>query len=135
MRYIGIDTGVHTGVGVWDPVAQCLELVETMTITQALELVLQYRSQGDVTVYIEDARLRKWFGTSGREKLQGAGSVKRDAKIWEDFCNEHGILHRMVAPRDNRTKMSATQFCNITKWDGRTSEHSRDAALLVFGIK
>lgn len=134
MRYIGIDTGVHTGVGVWDPAAQRLELVQTMTITQAMNLVLDYKRQGNVILYIEDARLRKWFGNTGREKLQGAGSVKRDAQIWEDFCNEHYIRFKMIAPKYNRTKMSATQFRAMTKWTGRTSEHSRDAALLVFGI-
>lgn len=134
MRYIGIDTGVHTGVGVWNPAARRLELVETMTITQAMGLVLKYRDQGDVILRIEDARLRKWFGGSGREKLQGAGSVKRDARIWADFCREQGIPCRMVAPRDNKTKMSAEQFRSITGWGHRTSGHARDAALLVFGM-
>lgn len=134
MKYIGIDTGVHTGVGVWNPASRRLELVRTMTITQAMELVLKYREQGDVILRIEDARLRKWFGGSGREKLQGAGSVKRDARIWEDFCIEQSISFKLVAPRNNTTKMSAEQFRSITGWTRRTSEHARDAALLVFGM-
>ena len=37
----------------------------------------------EIKLRIEDARLRKWYGNAGREELQGAGSVNRDASIWE----------------------------------------------------
>jgi len=31
------------------------------------------------------------------------------------------------------TKLTADQFKRITGWHGRTNEHGRDAAMLVFG--
>ena len=85
---------------------------------------------------IEDAR--KWIGFNGKTKatqarLQGAGSVKRDAKIWEDWCKEHDYEVVFVKPMGKGLKKSAEEFKRITKWEGRTNEHSRDAAMIVFG--
>lgn len=136
--YIGIDPGTHTGIAVWNKTDRRLEVVDTMTITRALELVtanveLCKAFGGEVVVFIEDARKRTWFGSSNREKLQGAGSVKRDCSIWETFCEELGVECRKIAPKHNTTKLTASQFKVLTNWAGRTSEHSRDAAMLVFG--
>ena len=136
--YIGIDAGTHTGVAVWNSREQRLDLIDTMTITQAMDYVRGERMRGlaygfEVVVCMEDARLRNWFGNAGREKLQGAGSVKRDCAIWETFCKELGVECRKIAPKNNTTKLSAAQFRILTHWGGRTSEHSRDAAMLVYG--
>lgn len=136
--YIGIDPGTHTGVAIWDKASRRLEVVDTMTITRAMELVtanveLCKAFGGEVVVYIEDARKRTWFGSANREKLQGAGSVKRDCSIWETFCEELGVECRKIAPKHNTTKLTAPQFKVLTGWQGRTSDHARDAAMLVFG--
>lgn len=107
-----------------------------MTITQAMErvkMISNIRGKDSIRLFIEDARQRKWFGNTGRERLKGAGSVCRDASIWEGWCKEQGLQYRMIAPKNNRTKLSAAQFKALTKWQGNTSEHSRDAAILVFG--
>lgn len=136
MIYIGIDTGVHTGFAVWNTDTKSFFEVRTYTITQAIDRVRELNDicgRGSVRLYVEDARQRKWFGRTGRERLKGAGSVCRDASIWEDWCKENDIECVMVAPKNNRTKLSAAQFRALTKWPGRTSQHSRDAALLVFG--
>ena len=63
----------------------------------------------------------------------GAGSVKRDCQIWEDFLRAHGIKYEMVAPHQGATKWTADTFARITGYTGRTSNHGRDAAVLVFG--
>ena len=131
--YIGIDAGTHTGIAVWDRTDRRLVSVETMTITKAMDVVRGLAESADIVVYLEDARKRNWFGCAGREKLQGAGSVKRDCSIWETFCEEVGIECRKIAPKNNYTKLTAQQFKALTNWAGRTSEHSRDAACLVFG--
>lgn len=135
MIHIGIDTGVKTGFAVWDSDKRELLDVATLTITQAMDKVMIYRNIGfQVVLHIEDARLRTWFGNAGREKLQGAGSVKRDAKIWADWCKEHDIESRMIPPKNNRTKLNEAQFRQITGWRKTTSTHSRDAVMLVYGI-
>lgn len=136
MMLIGIDTGVHTGFAVWDSTNKRLTEVSTMTITQAIErakMIVDVLGRKSVRLYVEDARKRKWFGTSGRERLKGAGSVCRDSKIWADWSKEQGIECVLVAPKYNRTKLSAAQFRIWTQWTGRTTEHARDAACLVFG--
>lgn len=136
MICIGIDTGVHTGFAVWHSDTKYLAEVNTYTITQAMErvkMVVDVRGRENLRLYIEDARKRTWFGNTGRERLKGAGSVCRDAKIWQDWCEEQGIDCVMVAPKHNRTKLSAAQFRLLTKWKGRTTEHARDAAMTVFG--
>jgi len=132
MKYIGIDIGTETGIAIWDGINKAFDSIETMTITRAMEKVRELHRQTDVAVYIEDARLRTWFGNAGREKLQGAGSIKRDSKIWEDFCQEQGLNYQMIPPKNNVTKLDADQFHRWTGWDRRTSEHARDAAMLVF---
>lgn len=139
--YIGIDPGTHTGFALWSRTERRLWMVDTMTITQAMKTVEDYvcnfdtdgNKRYEVVVFIEDARKRTWFGSSNREKLQGAGSVKRDCSIWETFCYELGVECRKIAPKHNTTKLTAAQFKVLTRWQGRTSDHARDAAMLVFG--
>jgi hypothetical protein len=133
--YIGIDTGVNTGFALWDSLEKKFEDVDTLMIHQAIDLVRHIVMENPrmTFVRVEDARKRKWFGNSGREQLQGAGSVKRDAKIWEDFLTDIGAHFEMVAPKNNKTKLGAGQFSIISKWNKKTNEHSRDAAMLVLG--
>jgi len=129
---IGIDTGVSTGVAV--SINGVLERVECMTITQAMNLVCEYPKE-KTKLYIEDARL--WIGFHGKTKksdarLQGAGSVKRDARIWQDWCAENEYSAYFIKPMGKGLKKSADEFKRITGWQGRTNEHSRDAALIVY---
>lgn len=139
MIHIGIDPGVKTGFAVWDSEKQGFLEISTCTITEAMNRVIIHRNMAlvsgkELMLHIEDARLRKWYGNSGREKLQGAGSVKRDSKIWEDFCKENDIEYRMVDPKNNRTKVNKEYFNKITGWTKQTTDHARDAAMMVFGI-
>lgn len=140
--WIGIDPGVHTGVALWD--GDRLTIVETLPLHAALLrvkfLAELYSFNGNgVTVVFEDARQRKWFprmtAAKDRARLQGAGSVKRDAGIWEDFCKDYGIRYIAVAPKNNMTKTDPQFFARLTGWKARCSEHARDAAMLVFGRK
>lgn len=129
---VGIDPGVTTGLAVWRLDTRALDLVTSMQITEAMDHLLAMRADLAGVIY-EDARLRKWLGSKGREALQGAGSIKRDCSIWAEFLGRHGIPYRQVAPQAGGTKWTAAYFSKVTKWDGRTNEHGRDAALLVYG--
>lgn len=133
---IGVDTGVNTGFAVAVDKGQGGELMQvgSLSITKAMERVkelLKEHGQDSVHIFIEDPRLRTWF-TGGREKAQGVGSVKRDAQIWEDFCKENEINYKLIHPKNNVTKSKADIFKKMTGWTGRTNEHARDAAMLVF---
>lgn len=141
MLAIGIDPGKHTGIAVWDTEVQDFIRVDTMSLHKALLFVYEFQTlRDDLRVYFEDARKRKWLpkdATSSeyRGHLMGAGSVKRDSVIWQDALTDWGIPFEMVPPRAGATKWDADTFARITGYKGRTSNHARDAALLVYGRK
>ena len=136
---IGIDTGVHTGYAVWDIEKQELIECQTMQIDEAMErisTIKAYSYYNNFIVVIEDARLRKFFkGENIAAKQQGAGSIKRDAKIWEDYLKRLNIDFKLVNPTSQKTKLTEEYFKKISKYEGRTSNHARDAAMLVLGYK
>ena len=136
MIYIGIDPGTHTGVAVWDTREGKFLSLETLPIHRALQEVYNWRQRpAEIQVVFEDARQRRWYGKESNDKLQGAGSVKRDSKIWEEFCTDNHIPFEAEPPRPGLTKWNAKYWANVIGWKGRTSEHARDAALLVWGRK
>lgn len=136
MIIIGIDTGKHTGIAVWNSEEKKFVEIKTMMLHQALQLVITHCKvwgRENVQILFEDARQRKWFGSASNAKMQGAGSVKRDAVIWEDFCTDYKIPFRALPPAKGATKWSPELFKSVTGWNGKTSEHARDAAMMVFG--
>lgn len=132
---IGIDSGVNTGIAIYVCGSRQLHSAASTTIHEAMEQVRYWNKcyPGGVLVRVEDARKRTWFGKATKEVLQGAGSIKRDAKIWDDFLRDLKVDYEMVAPKNNKTKLSASVFAKLTGFKGSTNEHSRDASMLVFG--
>lgn len=130
MIYIGIDPGVNTGVAVWHSGMKAFLQISSMSILDAMDTV---NSFGKAVVVIEDARQRKWFGNTGRERSQGVGSIKRDCQIWQEFLESNEITHYWVAPKNNKTKLDAMQFKRLTGYLERTNVHGRDSAMLVYG--
>ena len=138
MIYIGIDPGTHTGVAVWDTREGKFLSLETLLIHRAMTFILTWSLKAEDTgqeiqIVFEDARQRKWYGNESNAKRQGAGSVKRDCSIWEDFCRDYQIPFVAVPPMKGGTKVSESYFKTISGWKGRTSNHARDAAMLVIG--
>lgn len=136
MICIGIDPGTHTGIAIWDTREGRFLSLETLPIHQAMVKVMVWKDNvgDDLQVVFEDARQRTWFGKGDvSAKMQGAGSVKRDCSIWEDFCRDYNISYWAKPPIKGATKVSSSYFKTISHWPGRTSEHSRDAAMLVIG--
>lgn len=138
MIYVGIDCGTHTGVCLWDSTSRKIVECYTTSLHLALFRVAEIADKERVKVVFEDARQRKWIPRE-RDIRQvvgraiGAGHVQRDATVWEEFCTERSIPYEAVAPRQGLTKWTADYFNRVTGWQGRTSEHARDAAMLVFG--
>ena len=142
--FIGIDPGEHTGIAIWDSSQGQFRDVRTLPLHKALDLVKKeyYAALASpipvrFRVVFEDARQRKWFpqernNAEYRGKLMGAGAAKRDAKIWEEFLEDYHIPFVAHKPQAGGTKWNPDYWARITGWKGRTSEHARDAALLVF---
>lgn len=131
---VGIDPGTKTGLALWDTQARKLTEVSTLGAIEAMaRCELMQRAGSLKHIVMEDARLRTWFGTKGREVLMGAGSVRRDCSIWCEWAEFHGVALRSVSPQQKGAKVDAERFAKLTGWAGRTSEHGRDAAMLVLG--
>lgn len=139
---VGIDPGKVTGFATWLKPDKKLLSVDSYPIHKAIKAIdffIQTYGKKNILIRIEDARQRKWLpaeksNSEYRGRLQGAGSVKRDCQIWEDFLKETGIDYEFLPPAAGRTKWKEDYFKTVTKYEGRTSEHGRDAAALIFGL-
>jgi len=133
---IGVDPGTKTGFAVWLPEQKRLHMVETFGILDAIEWVKKFGCHYDnILVRIENPNLRKQFGDTGRERLQGAGSIKRDFAIWKEFLEGCNMEYQEIAPNQLKTKVKPDYFKKLTTWKARTSTHSRDAAMMVYGYQ
>jgi len=136
---VGIDPGTKTGFAVYCKRTKILMGVETVKVHQAFNAISNIKRIADkdghkIFVRVEDARKRKWFGPGSNAKQQGAGAIKIQCKQWEEFLRTEGISFEMVAPAKIQTKVDAKKFKMITGWPGRTSNHARDAAMMVYGL-
>ena len=139
---VGIDPGVKTGIAVKVLGQNHYADICTYPIHKAIFLLLQLISDKDNDIYVifEDARKRKWINDAGKSAkdsrglAMGAASVKRDCGIWEDFLESQPVRWTSVAPRKGTTKIDAAVFARLTGYTGRTSNHARDAAMLIQGI-
>lgn len=133
MNIIGIDTGTKTGFCHLKNGEICQ--LRTYSIIKAQAEVLHiHQSQKDIVIAIEDTRKRKWVADDiGNERLKGVGSVNRDSAIWQEFCEFYDIAYLLIAPADLKDllKMPVANFTLFSGWQGKSSEHSRDAFVLA----
>jgi hypothetical protein len=139
--YIGIDTGTNTGLCIWNAEGKFIRAIETWPIHRALTEVKSWADfeTGNIFVRLEDARLRRWIPKQNNERAErgrreGAGYVKAHAQIWEQFLTDYQIPFELVAPKNNKTKVTQAYFNKLTGFTGKCSEHARDAAMLVIGF-
>lgn len=131
MKIIGIDPGTTTGYALAEEGE--LEVVKSGTAIEAKEFVYNiFAEHDDVIVVIEDARKRSWFGQTGKKRWMGAGSIKRDCSLWEEFCEYFGLPYYLIHPKNIKTKLDAEYFEEVTGWDGQTNEHKRDAGMIAY---
>lgn len=135
--FVGIDPGVNTGFAVWDRKEQRFTDIATLQLHEAIIMVFDMYKKGeifDTFFVVEDARKRKGDAGLTPEKAQGAGSVKRDSKIWEEFLTAIGAHFQMRKPSGalNKIAHDKKMFELNTGHTGRTSKHARCAAMLVW---
>lgn len=139
MIVVGIDPGLHTGMAVWDTSARQFLDIRCSGIVDAMRYLSELQSTRQIgLVVFEDARKRKWIPRESdirewKGRAMGAGSVKRDCTIWEEWCRTYAVPFVNPAPRAGMTKLTDAYFRGITGYDRRSNEHGRDAAMLVFG--
>ncbi|MFZ1751447.1 MAG: hypothetical protein WAU01_14705 [Saprospiraceae bacterium] len=132
---IGIDPGVMTGVAIIQNGDYVL--IAQYNIIYTMRMILAFHKEGiPITLHVENPNLRKYFGLSGREKLQGAGSIKRDYKIWTEFAKEYNIDLVPVAPAELGSHFdNEAIFHAATGYKNKCGIHARDAAMIIFKFK
>jgi hypothetical protein len=132
--YIGIDPGVNTGLAQWDGAEL---VIDTMGFWSLVRWMDTHDLKG-CTIVIEDPNLiRPTFQRDvGRNAMlriaQNVGSNKRDAQLLIEYAESLGLEVRRVKP--TTAKWDAGMLARITGYTGRTSQHGRDAAKLVYGL-
>ena len=148
--FIGIDPGRNTGFAVWD--AQKKEFFEmhTFDFWKTVSLLERYAALDDSALEVENRKLeihvviedpnqnkptfsKHRQSATVREKIsQNIGANKRDAQLLIELAKNLGLTVHAIRP--DRAKWTAETFKSYTGYHGRTSEHSRDAARLVYGM-
>jgi len=138
--YIGIDPGERTGVAVRNDKGQW-GLLKTMTFWETIyciqDLSLKYTIK---RIVIEDPgqnksvfprknmNVPKWLKVA-----QNVGMNKNDAKRMLEFCEMQGLpICRAKPTSRSLTKLDASTFATLTGITQRTSEHVRDAVMLIY---
>jgi hypothetical protein len=148
MIYIGIDPGVNTGFAIWDSKAKQIIEIKTMdfwsVINRIDELKAEYGVSG-IHVIIEDPNPNKPIFLKAGIKSKSAygkvgqniGSNKREASLLIEYMALKEIPHTSVVPKGSRSKskgkVTPAYFSMISGYKGRTSQHCRDAGMLVVG--
>ncbi len=150
--FIGLDAGRQTGLAVWDAKGQRFaredapavwDALVTTGFWQAYEIVLGFNADDAVIVIEDPSKNRTTFdhgvprserAARRREKIsRNVGSNAREAALLATGLERQGYRVCRVRPRSR--KLSADAFRRLTRYQGRTSQHARDAAMLVFGLK
>lgn len=135
--FCGIDPGVRTGVAVWSCEKSGLVDIFTDDAASAMIKVLGYNQAhaGRFTLVIEDARQKRLpRHLQSPARTFGAGSIQRDVKLWTEFCVANQIPFYLKPPVSSLTGWDLEQFGRYTDYWGRTSQHARDAAMLVYDL-
>lgn len=132
--FIGIDPGVNTGLAVIiDGKYVYIKSHSILMSMQYIQGLLELFDPKCVEMIVENPNLRSYFGNTGREKLQGAGSIKRDYSIWVEFSKTNNIKMAGVSPKEVGSSFdNVIIFKNATGWDKQTSKHARDAAKIIY---
>ncbi|MEM1095316.1 MAG: hypothetical protein AAGJ10_12005 [Bacteroidota bacterium] len=143
-QVMGIDPGDTTGLALYSPEAHVLVEVTSGTFWAMAERVRREWTQGRLAlVVIEDTRALPIYERHNNKKLdrprrdrlcRNVGRIDRDCALWAALCEETGIPYRLVKPIKGG-KWSADTLRGVTGFSGRTNQHGRDAARLVWGVK
>ena len=147
---VGLDPGEQTGVAAYDPEARRLRFCTSMSFWKAVQWFntalgpiepLDGLAPGSVAlVVIEDARKLPIYGRHGavrgarRDKLaRNVGRIDLDIGLWVEYLSMRGYQVLLARPSRGQQKWDAATFKKITRWQGRTNQHGRDSAQLVWG--
>lgn len=140
--YIGIDAGVSTGLAILDKRTGTLTLdtLHFWDVTDRLTDLITEHGKDTIRIYIEDVTKNKpVFSRNVNNRAftkiaQNVGSVKRDTQLIINYCQRAGVECICIRPTNKSfTKLSKEEFRKITGYTGKSSQHARDAAMILWG--
>jgi hypothetical protein len=143
MKYIGIDPGKSTGLAIYDTETGQFDNVYSTTFwgaIAAIDVLIAHSMPGkyELAAVVElpttKAVWHKKAKTPGAKDRTAVnvGSVVREAELIVDYLKGSGIK---VITQHPRGKVDAAYFKRVTGWQGVTNSHSRDAAMMCFGMR
>jgi len=156
---VGIDAGERTGIAVKRLSDNEYIFVKTFARWKAALYIMQLAREHNIFVVYEDATQRSWFGSAEaaiypkikraistkyatvsekefniwKGKLIGSGYAKADSQFWGELLKGNKIDFKPQAPKASKTKLNANLVAKISGYTGSTSNHARDAIMLVHG--
>lgn len=134
MIAIGIDPGKSTGIGVYEN--GCLTKLFCTDFWGCIDFINSYK---DRSVFILEKPRTKtvWnkrlSNTMSKCLITGVnvGFVIKESELICEYLRREKQTFALQHPSG---KLSNDEFKRITKWDGRTNQHMRDAGMLCFGV-
>lgn len=155
--YIGIDPGIKTGIALWNAKTREFEVIMTTDILAAMTFVRCLNASVDVTVVFSDCRWARdkethfacfvnnsteedkssthFFVDVEWEDENSLDSAKQECDIWESFLKVEKIKYDATALIYFGEILNATEFKKLVGWNKQTTQHDRNAAMLVFNKK
>lgn len=139
MLVVGIDPGVQTGWCVYNVLYNEIDEADTITFWEVHHRVVAYNTKQVFFIVEDPAQNRPTFDKGERdpkkrEKIsQNVGSNKREATLLIEGLRGLGFCVVEVKPEGS--KWTSRYFRGITGFEGRVSQHVRDAARLVWGVR
>ena len=134
MVVIGIDPGTKTGWAIWDRSQKRITDMATLTCAEAMLRVQMAHQHGTLALVVFEDATKHGRSDKSPGAAMGAGSIRRESQIWREWLELLGVPYRAVSARQKGAKMSHAAFVRLTGKAGRTSQHARDAAMLVLGM-
>ena len=138
MRVIGIDPGVNTGMAVYEDGE--LALLKTIEPHQIGLVLSQYEAEPLFLVF-EDSRLQSHVWLPSQSKGVAANIARKVGMVdaWcyliERVCEDYNIAYMRVSPKAKGGKIDAELFKKVTRWDKRSNQHERDAAIVAWHFR
>jgi hypothetical protein len=134
---IGIDPGSDTGIAVWNTEKKSILALVTIKSPLAAEMAVtlaQVHSAGEVLIEKPGPAIYRRPGQSQLSMLKIARNVGQCQELAEEIFRalvKAGFNARTVPPMKGGTKWNAALFGREFSYKGKSSSHSRDAAVIA----